>query len=120
MAGGFGRDVEGPPSGGFLLLGHPQHQLVHRHHPRLRGGHLAGHQSDKISHIDTVIFRMDTVISCIDTVTFRVIFHIDTVMFHIDTVMLRSASKLIPSSCHLVDRMTISYLVTLPSLTDCV
>ena len=54
-------------------------------------------QSDKISHIDTVIF------------------HIDTVIFHIDTVILRSSSISMLSSCHLVDRMTRSYLVTLPA-----
>ena len=52
-------------------------------------------QSDKISHIDTVIF------------------HIDTVIFHIDTVILRSSSISILPSCHLVDMMTGSYLVTL-------
>jgi len=40
-------------------------------------------QSDKISHIDTVISHIDTVI-------LWSIFHIDTVIFHIDTVILRS------------------------------
>ena len=52
-------------------------------------------QSDEIFHIDIVIF------------------HIDTAIFHIDTVILRSASMSILSSCHLVDMMTKSYLVTL-------
>ena len=56
--------------------------------------HTRSLQSDKISHIDTVISDVDTVIS-----------HIDTVISHTDTVIL--------SSCHLVDRMTSSYLVTL-------
>jgi len=51
-------------------------------------------QSDKISHIDAVIF------------------HIDTVSFHIDTAILGSSSISILSFCHLVDRMTRSYLVT--------
>ena len=59
-------------------------------------------QSDKISHIEIQDDRIDTVIS-----------HIDTVMLHIVTVILRSASISILSSCHLVDRMTRSYLVTL-------
>jgi len=45
---------------------------------------------------------------------FEVNFHIDIVIFHIDTVMLSSTSMSILSSCHLVDMMTGSYLVTLP------
>jgi len=59
-------------------------------------------QSVKISHIDTVIFHVDTDI-----------FHIDTVIFHIDTDIIRSSSISILSSCHLVDRMIRSYLITL-------
>ena len=55
-----------------------------------------------MSHIDVVIFRIDAVIS-----------HIDAVIFHMDTVISLSASQSILSSCHLVDRMTRSYLVTL-------
>ena len=57
-------------------------------------------QSDKISHIDTVISYINTDIS------------------HIDTVILRSSSISILSSCHPVDRMTRSYLVTLVPATS--
>jgi hypothetical protein len=39
--------------------------------------------------------------------------NIDTVIFHVDTVSLRSHSTSMLSSCHPVDRMTISYHVTL-------
>jgi hypothetical protein len=44
-------------------------------------------QSDKTSHIDTVIFHIDTVIC-----------HIDTVIFHVGTVILRLSSTSIRSS----------------------
>ena len=66
-------------------------------------------QSDKISHvdtvishiIDTVISHINSVISHIDTVVSHIdtfISHIDAVIFHIDTVMLRSSYISIPSS----------------------
>jgi len=51
-------------------------------------------QSDKTSHIDTVIFHIDTAIFHIDTA----IFHIDTAIFHIDTAIPKPASISIPSS----------------------
>jgi hypothetical protein len=44
-----------------------------------------------------------------------VIVHIVTVIFRIDTVIFRSCSTLKLSSCHIVDVMTRSYLVSLVS-----
>ena len=46
----------------------------------------------------------------------KVVFHIDTVICHIDAAIIGSSSMSIlsiPSSCHRVDRVTRSYLVTL-------
>jgi len=71
--------------------------------PRPPAGQATRRQSDKMSHIDTVISHIDTVIS-----------HIYTVILRSSSISILSYSISILSSCHVVDRMTISYLVTLP------